>query len=201
MASRNEHRAQKRAEKQRMKAKAEHKARRTARHVPAVTDQGARAAAWSLGPSWASEGWYDQGAHVHAVFTRRRPDGRSNVAVFEVDLAERGVIAAKVMSDLTDDRLLAEVGRRSGDKAMLEVEPDVVARIVHDGRAWGTSRGHAQPKDLDQVLALLGDVKGLDTDPVKCGPPEGSAAAYVPPKGAWARFQRWLFGDPVRPTR
>ena len=194
MGSASEHRQKKKAEKKRLAAKAEQKARRLRAQAPG--EKAEVGADWSLGVAWASENWIEQGAQVAAVFSRRRPDGHVNAALFELDLADKGVVSAKVMSNLSDDRLLGEVGRRS-EKTMHEVSPHLVARLVREASGFGESRGHAQPKALSDALALMGDVDGSDwTDPIKLGRP-GEAQPAEPSTGIGARVRRWLFGDPV----
>jgi hypothetical protein len=195
MGTATERRKQKKAEKKRVEKKAEDKAKRT-RAQQTAKSEGSRGAAWSVGPAWVSQGWHEQGAQVHAVFSRRRPDGHSSAALFEIDLAEKGVVAVKVISNASDDRLLGEVGRRSTEeRAMQETSPDLVARLVREASAWGEQHGHAQPGHLKEAVDLMGDVDGSNwTDPIKLG----RADAPPPPSaGLGARIKRWLWGDPI----
>jgi len=163
MSTKREHHRQQKREKQKAKQKAKRKEGKASR--PGAGDPRDRrggslatAVGWTAGTAYLSANWSERGALVHAVFTRNRADGRIAAAFFEVDLAERGVIAVKSGTSYNEARILAEVGRRSEPVAMMEADPGLVAKLVHEGHRWGVSQGHEPPRGLDEALALMADM-------------------------------------------
>jgi len=197
MASRRAQRQKQKRERQKARRKVARKERK--RKGPGRIGKGHalhKAVHWPLGAAWVSSEWHERGAHVHAVLTRERGDGRIAASLFEVDLAERGIVAAKAGAGYTEERILGEVARRSERDAMIEIEPEVVKKIVVEGLRFGESAGHTPPRGLDDALSLFEDV---EVDDVVLEVQTGKVAPPPPAQeGLLGSVKRWLFGVPAR---
>lgn len=153
MAGKRENKAQKKREKQKKKRNEARKARASR------TGRNTRAAEWPLSESWVSGNWHEVGATVQCMLTRTHPSGRMAAAVFEVDLAERGVVTADVLTDAHPAEIQQQLSRRSTDLTAMQVcEPELVLKIVREGRRHGEAQGHSQPADIQTAMALFPDV-------------------------------------------
>ena len=148
------------------------------------------AADWPLGECYASATWYEQGAHVIAAFTRTHPSGRTAVAWFEVDLAERGVVGVHTGVVPQAEQALGFIGQYTSDEEpVLESTPELVAKLVLAAAAHGRAGGHAQPSDLAEATSLF---RGVD--------PEGCTHDILvgpkpPPPPKKKTLFAWLFGS------
>lgn len=170
-----DHRSQKRRQKAlQRKKKKRARASRPGRDGPTagkVTRDPSVGAHWPIGECYLGDGWYERGAHVHAVFTRRSADGQVAAAFFEVDLAERGVVEATSFGNGTDANVQAELVRRSTDEqALATSDPDRVAKLVTTAAAFGAERGHPLPAGYARAIGVFGDLDP-DTcrDDILCG--------------------------------
>lgn len=199
MSTKKQQRDQQKREKAKKKAavrsqaraeRTEHTKERTG--VPGASATLAHAAEWPISEAWISSTWYEQGAQVQAIFTREREDGRQGVAIVTVDLADRGVLEAKVSTRYTSDRVMAEVTRRSSDShEMIQIEGELVCKLVREARRFGLERGHAQPQAVEDVLVLMGKEDGSgDPRAILCGPPKPPEEKK--PKGIFALFDRFF---------
>jgi len=197
MSTKRERRRQQKLEKQKAKQKAKRREGKASRQglddprerrgAPLAT-----AAGWTTGTAYLSANWSERGAHVHAAFTRHQADGRIAAAFFEVDLAERGVIAVKSGTSYNESRILAEVGRRSEPEAMVEADPGLVAKVVHEGHRWGVEHGHSPPRGFEEALALMADMDPENyTTKIACGreepPKRRSGGLFTSIKGWFSR--------------
>ena len=186
MAGKREAKAQKKREKQKKKRQAAQKARAAKMGV------NTRAAEWPLSESWISQNWHEQGATVHAMLTRTHPSGRMAAAVFEVDLAEKGVVSASVLSDAHPAEVQQELAKRSTDlSGMQVVEPELVVKLVREGSLFGEVNGHAQPADIGPGLALFPDVDAKHCPhAIHTGLPSDASASGGSEDGLWASLKR-----------
>lgn len=179
-----------RLEKQKKKrADASRPARGTAPSAVAADPRPARD--WPLGECWLSDGWDEPGARVHAVLSRTHADGRTAVAVFELDRSGPGLVSARARGGLRPEHVAGESSRLSQEfgVTMLETSPALVASLVADARVAGAAD---DPPGSSDALALLA---GVATEPVQpaFGPAE-AAETKAPREGLLARLSRRLFG-------
>lgn len=160
MGTKRQSRKKKKAEK-RKKLRAEVRATRGSRAAPGGSarvnmDTALR---WPTGECYLSENWHEQGAHVAAIFTRRSRSGRVVAAVFDVDLAEQGVIQAGIRGGLSDVDVHAELARLSGEgTAMMARDSALVAKLVTEAWAFADGKGREQAHNYAKVARIFGDV-------------------------------------------
>lgn len=185
MGTKKDSRRAKKREKKRKKRQ-QARASRGSRQVPG--QGGGRvsvdtALRWPVGECYLSQGWDEQGARAHAVFSRRSRTGRVALAVFEVDLAERGVLSASLSTGVADvDLQLALAEISSEDRAMIAHDPPQVVRLVTEGRDHGREAGHAQHPAAERAMRLFGDVDpSAATQPIPVGdePPEPESSGLL----------------------
>lgn len=200
MSTQKERRRSKKLEKQRKKREDAQRSRGSRKPVgtrgTVALDE---AVDWPVSECWIGEPWHETGARVHAVFTRRHDDGRVAIAAFEVDLADQGVIEARATAGVSEGAVQGEVARRSEEHAMVEASPSLVVTLVDAARRHGSSRGHAQPADLDRVTILFGDIEADDArHGIRCGSPDAPEEAPPARPGILATLKRrlGLGGDP-----
>lgn len=195
MSTERDRRQARKREKQRKKRE---EARRTRGSRKPPGAEGGRdvseALDWPVGEAWMSEDWHEQGAHVHAIFTRQHADGRLAIAAIEADLADRGLVSVKAASGVSDPVLRAELVQRSSDtQAMVEVEPALVVKLARTAEAWGRDRGHVTPASWEAALALFGDVcPGDAPQEIRCGSPEMDTPTKPAQEGFFATLKRRL---------
>lgn len=174
MSTERDRRKAKKREKQRKKRDDARRARGSRRPPGAKADV-SDAVDWPVGDAWVGEGWHERGARVDALFTRRHADGRVAVAAFELDLAERGVLAVQTVGGASEAAVQGELVRRSSDdRAMVAAEPGLVVRLVRAAAEHGASGGFEPPKGYDAAVALFGDVRPSG-DEILCGTEEAPA--------------------------
>lgn len=151
---------QRRARKREKKkaARAEARARRQARQRTTRRKGTRDASGWPVESAWVSEGWHERGADVVAFLVRRHDDGTEALLRIGVDLAERGLHQAELLSGLPEGQAMARIAQDAESTTLLEIEPTLVAALVHRGRDHAHERGHALPSRTDQALAFLGDL-------------------------------------------
>lgn len=161
MASKNEHRKQKNAEKKKLRDRERRavaaRTREQTRQLSGATAE--EAVLWPIADCYISQNWPDQGPTIHAVLTRKHAGGTVAAALFEIDLAEKGVLSAELMIGVEPIRLYAELERRSQPISLLIVDEGMVVKAVQEGSAFGVKQGHPQPENLAEVMALFGDAK------------------------------------------
>jgi hypothetical protein len=160
LADKKQRRRELQQARKRTKAKEKAKTRNTRRQRGAgpsglTVDQ---VAGWPTGDCYISESWHEQGPYVKAILSRTRDDGRVAAALFEIDLAERGVISAELHLDWTLGHLQQALAQTSQEEAMVTCEPELIARAVEEGAEWGRERGHQQAAGLERARELLGDL-------------------------------------------
>lgn len=195
MAHKNVHRAQARREKQRLKREEAQSSRR-ARTRESLAGGVAQAARWPTGDCYLSSNWPEQSPVVHAVFTRRHDNGRVAAVFAEVDLADRGVFACQVRTNLVDQALHQELAQRSSEeRPLMALSPALVVKVVAEGRRVGQEGGHEQPASLADAFALFADIDGggapqeLLTGRPRLAPPP---AAAPEPRGLLAGLRKRL---------
>ncbi len=152
-----------------------------------------RASEWPISESWVSANWHEKGGIVHGALTRTHPSGKTAAALFEVDLADRGVVSVKKFTDAHPAEVQQELVRRSSDAAQMHVtEPELIAKLVRDARAYGEKRGHEQPKGIGDAMSLFPDV-----DPEMCphtfltgDPLDDEVTDEIAKGGLWSSFKR-----------
>lgn len=178
MASKSDQRRKKRLQKQKKKraaAQRERGSRPGQGGMPSKVrlDQ---ALTWPVDECYVSESWHEQGARVQVIATRRSNTGRLAIASYEVDLAEQGIVQCALVGGLTDIDLQAQLTRASAEGvAMALREPELIAKIVTVGHAWGVSQGHEPPAAADRGLRFL---TGIDPDAA----PEEIRTGITPPE-------------------
>ena len=187
MSKQREHRAAKKREKTRLKRKKIQTSRGSRNVMGASADAVRQSGGWPMWEAWASEDWYERGAHAHVCFSRKHDDGRIAAAFFELDLAERGVVDATARTDATVQAVRIELGRRSEDgKAMVEVEPDLVVKLVDSARAWGEKQGHTVPSGFQRARGVFGSASGRHCDhDIRCGSHDPEEAPAASQKAGW----------------
>ncbi len=194
MASRREAQQQKKREKYKQKREVAQRKRREAVTTKPAEELAAGAMRWPLGAAWITAGWYERGAHVHVAISRRRADGNLAAGFYEVDLAERGLLRARIASGYTEERILAEVGKHADEEqGMIEADPVLAAKVVLEGLRFGEAQGHPRPPGADKALALLDDI---DISTFREEIRTGRDVPPAPRSGPWGAFVRWLFGGP-----
>ena len=196
MGTRRDSNRQKQAEKKK-KSREDARTTRGSRPGPggAPVDPGV-ALRWPVGECYLSDNWPDQGARVAAVFTRRSRGGRVAIALFDVDLAEEGVVAADLRAG-SDFDLQSIVSRLSIDgRSMVVREPSLVVKLVRAGAEHGRSLGHAPHGAYARCSRVFGDVDPAKaSDEIKVGT---EPSANPPPKpageGLFARLRRKVLG-------
>ncbi len=157
MASKREQKLQKKREKDKKKREQARKSRAQ------KSGRNTRVAEWPLSESWISQNWHEQGAHVHAMLTRTHASGRMAAAVFEIDLAERGVVNADVLTDAHPNEVQQQLARNSSDLSSMQVvEPELIMKMVREADVFGQSNGHRQASDIAAGLSMFPDVDALD---------------------------------------
>lgn len=187
MADRATNRKKKKREKQRKVRSAKQKSRRD-RNASARGGLD-KAVHWRLDECYLSSNWHEQGAHVHAAFVRSHPSGRSAVAMIEIDLAHRGIVACEVGIVPSLEHVQALIMERSEPYPMLETSAPQVVAVAESAAAHGASHGATPPRSYLDAQRLFGDVDPEDSPhEVLVGEPE----AEETPKGGW--FSRLLGG-------
>ncbi len=164
MGTKQQSRKRKKSEK-RKKQRAEARSTRGSRAAPGGSARVNmdKALRWPTGECYLSESWYDQGARVAAIFTRRSRSGRVVVGVFDVDLAERGVLEAGLRGGLSDVDVHAELARLSGEgTAMVAREPALVAKLVTEAWAFADERRVQQAHNYAKVARIFAGVDPAD---------------------------------------
>ena len=168
MSSKGERRKQEKRAKQKKKRNAA-SVRRTRQSARLAPKSLAEVTGWPVGECFVSENWYEHGPYVHAIFTRRASDGALAGAVFEVDLAERGLVVAKPLSGLTDGMLQSELVTRSQEHAMVSHDGPLVAKLVEVATETGSlSKGVVEADRLHQKTRWMdanADHGSADTEP------------------------------------
>lgn len=192
MSSKGERRKQEKRAKQKKKRNAA-SVRRTRQSARLAPKSLAEVTGWPVGECFVSENWYEHGPYVHAIFTRRASDGALAGAVFEVDLAERGLVVAKPLSGLTDGMLQSELVTRSQEHAMVSHDGPLVAKLVEVATAMTEEAGGRLPRSLAAAREIFGDVSADDCPhDLKTGAPPPPPPARRP--GIIARALDKLFG-------
>lgn len=186
MANKREQRLQKKREKDKKKREQARKARAQ------KSGRNTRAAEWPLSESWISQNWHEQGAHVHAMLTRTHPSGRMAAAVFEIDLAERGVINAAVLTDAHPAEVQQQLARNSTDlSGMQVVEPELIVKMVREADLFGETNGHSQASDIGAGLALFPDVDARDCPhAILVGKAPQASESPASTGGIWSRLKK-----------
>lgn len=163
MASPSEHRRQKALAKQKKRREVAQESRRRRQdraHAPR-----SEAAKWPLFEAWISQDWHEWEARVHGVVARRHADGVVAWAAFEVDLADDGLVATESQVGVEEGFLRRALIQRSeapvdgkGGSALVSTDAAEVARLAHDALGWRRRRKLADPRGLEDALAVLGDV-------------------------------------------
>jgi hypothetical protein len=150
---------QKKTEK--AKAKAKQRSARSSRKPKASAGGRANlsdAATWSEGACYLSDNWYERGAQVVAVFSRRSEEGRVVAAVFHLDLEDEGAHKAEVRSDLTEETLVGWLTTKSSDDSpLLEMSAGQVAYAVREACRYREEGGKGLPTSVRAALPLVGD--------------------------------------------
>ncbi len=196
MSKKREHRQAKKKERKRKK-RDQARASRGSRRVLTENTSGADmedAALWPVGECYVSSNWFERGVVVQAGFTRVHSDGRKAAAFFEVDLADKGVIACVAKAGLTEAHIQGELVRRSSEETpMLLIEPELVVKLVETGADWGSGRGNKLPPAFDKGQRLFGDVRSADcAHEILCGTEDEPAPAAPPSDGMFAALKRRL---------
>jgi hypothetical protein len=158
MSTERERRRAKAIEKQK-KTRAKAKASRAAQQgKPKVST--AKSARWPVRESLIGENWYEWGATVHTVLVRQHDDGTAAALFVEVDLADRGVIAAEVVVGIQAGDLQERIAARSEPRALIYTEPEHVAQLIRQGARFGERNGHPLPAGYADVDSLLGPIDG-----------------------------------------
>lgn len=197
MSTKKQKRDQKKREKARKKAeersqaraeRTEHIKERTG--VPGKSATLQQAAEWPISEAWISTTWYEQGAQVQAIFTREREDGRMGATIVDVDLEKRGVLQVKTSTRYTSDRVMAEVTRRSSEThQMIQIEGELVVKLVREAQRHGNEGGHEQPPGLQEAMVLFGKEDGTsDARAILFGPPPPPQKKKA--KGIFALLER-----------
>lgn len=191
----NEHRRQKKAEKQKERARERSRraeGKRVRREPTPISAD--KAAHWPFFEAWASMGWHDPGARVHALFGRRHDDGAMAALIIEADLADQGLVRADVITGLDEARFRGELGRLSDDDTLIEADPIQVARLLHDASQWTRAQGFDLPSGAAAARAFLGDLDPQSApwaftvgDPEEDAPTEET---FEEPKGLLDRIKR-----------
>ncbi len=187
MSKQREHKAAKKREKNRLKRKKAQASRGSRRVMGASADAVKQAGTWPMWEAWATEDWYERGAHVHVCFSRKHDDGRIAAAFFELDLADKGILDATARTDATVQAVRMELGRRSGDeKAMVEVEPDLVVKLVDTAHHWGEKHGHPVPSSFQRARGVFGSTSGRHCDhEIRCGTHDPNEAPAASGQDGW----------------
>jgi hypothetical protein len=177
VADASEHRRQKKIEKQKKVREAAARARRE--RVRPSTDPVAEAFRWPVAGCYASSHWHEQGALVSVALLRTHSSGKTAVLLVDCDLADRGVIAVDARLAKDPEQALTLVSTKSDHlHAMLETSPEQGARIVAEAEAWGRSRGHQPPPEMETLRPFLNGIDanagahGVLTGPPPPPPPE-----------------------------
>jgi hypothetical protein len=163
MASKRENRRQKKNAKAKTKAKkrSTHASRGSNRTSASL----AKAGQWPTGDCYLSQNWTDWGQTVHAIFTRRHDSGRLAVALFEIDMARRGIINVRATAQYDEFRLGNDLDQRSSDDSpLLVVEPELIVKLVMESYQFGVSSGHGEPQGYAKSIALFGSITASDSD-------------------------------------
>ncbi len=186
MASKREQKLQKKREKDKKKRDQARKARAQ------KSGRNTRAAEWPLSESWISQNWHEQGAHVHAMLTRTHASGRMAAAVFEIDLAERGVLNAAVLTDAHPAEVQQQLARNSTDlSGMQVVEPELIMKMVREADLFGETNGHRQASDIGAGLALFPDVDAKDCPhAILTGKVTETSGEQAKSGGIWSTIKR-----------
>jgi hypothetical protein len=194
MSTQQDQRRARRLEKQKKKRSeaSEARARRTARQQ--ATQDPTQAGRWPIGECYLTEGWHEDGAQVSAVFIRQSESGARAVALFDCDLAARGVLRAEARLAQDERELNTLLAMRSEQRALLSLEPELVVKLVLTAAAYGAANGSPPPETYKAAIALFGDV-----DPEACpitipvGPASAPSPAPTPAPGLIrGLFGRWL---------
>ncbi|MFT7518554.1 MAG: hypothetical protein ACI9MC_000686 [Kiritimatiellia bacterium] len=149
---------QARQKKQREKARKS----RASRAPAPTTDNGLRNAhRWPVSECYLSANWYEQGANLHAVFSRAQEVGPAAVAQFEIDLEKRGIISCRVGVVQDIDQVRGLCVELSEPHAMLDTSPSQVVKVVLEAAAFGAESGHPTPKGYAEAIRLF---EGVDPD-------------------------------------
>ena len=151
-------------EKKRARQKKNREKARKARAArkPSGSDDGLRDAnRWPVSECYLSDNWYDQGARVHAVFSRAREVGPAAFAQFEIDLAERGVVSVRTGVVPSLDHVRGLCVDLADKHAMLDTSPAQVVKVVRAAAEHGRSGGHGTPKGYEEAVRLFA---GVDPD-------------------------------------
>ena len=182
MSRERDHRQAKKREKVRKKRQAAQATRGSRKVLGMNSDKVEVAARWPVWECYASDNWHEQGAHVHACFTRRHDDGTIAAAFFELDLEQRGVLEVVARGQATPSEVNAGLARRSAEeRAMVVVDSDLVVKLVETAAALGEANGHPQPDNLARASKLFGSVSSsrckqeILTGPPGSQPPKSSA--------------------------
>jgi len=190
----NDRRQAKKREKKRLKRRKVQSTRGSRKVLGMAADKMEQARRWPMWDCWVSQGWEQQGAQVHCCFARRHDDGRIAAAFFELDLAEKGVLAVAARSPVTAAEVHAELGRRSGeDTALMSCEPTLVVKLVDSARDFGEKQGIDQPSGLKRARRLFGSVSGRKSPhEILVGRPDQEAPARPPKEGWFSGLKRRL---------
>lgn len=145
-----------RKEKARAKQRAKDKGRRrAARSTKGLSVE--KASRWPLREAWLSEGW-DTPGPSQAMLVRQRSDGTAALAAFSVDTEGRGVLEAALHLGIDDDVIRMQTMSRSEGRALVTVEPELVAQLVDKAAEMGKRNGHSPPNALAKARRLFGDI-------------------------------------------
>jgi hypothetical protein len=186
MANQREQKLQKKREKDKKKREQARKARAQ------KSGRNTRAAEWPLSESWISQNWHEQGAHIHAMLTRTHTSGRMAAAVFEIDLAERGVVNASVLTDADPAEVQQQLARNSTDLSSMQVvEPELIMKMVREADLFGETNGHKQAADISKGLGLFPDVDARDCPhAILVGKPSESTGTEAKSGGLWSTIKK-----------
>lgn len=193
MSTEKERREAKKREKDRKRREAARKSRGSRKPAGVAGADLTDALAWPVGECWVGQNWHARGARLDALFTRAHSDGRVAVAIFELDLEDRGVVDVKTANPVSVGQVQGELIRRSSEEsAMVSADPARVVRLVRAAERWGLSRAHPLPVGYAEATRIFGDVRESEDEILTGSDASGPDGAAAAPEGLMAALKRRL---------
>ena len=108
----------------------------------------------NMAPAFATSNWSERGAKVRVAVARETPSGHYAAALLVCDLAT-GEISATIDTKVPKAGWDAFVAQHGGDQTMLEVDPLVASKIVHETHRHGLALGVTAPAEWPTVRRMF----------------------------------------------
>lgn len=190
MASPSERRRQKSIAKQKQRREVAQESRR--RRTAKASGPRGDVSGWPIHEAWISADWFEWERKIHAMVTRKHADGALAYALFEVDLADEGLVSCKTETGVGEGNVQQALLDRSQTTGMVLTTPPNVLRLVQDALDWRRRRKLADPKGLAEALDMLDgvDVEDARFDYLFGHEDEEEATADMPARqGLWDKVR------------